>query len=31
MDKSLTLKHPFIDGINNVPDRKKEINKVRNW
>lgn len=25
------LMQPFIDGLQNGPDRKKDINKIRNW
>lgn len=27
----LSTRWPFIDGLRNLPDRKKEFNKLRNW
>ncbi|KAK9875984.1 hypothetical protein WA026_011084 [Henosepilachna vigintioctopunctata] len=26
-----TTKHPFIDGLKEIPDKKKELQRVRTW
>ncbi|XP_019875877.2 alpha-tocopherol transfer protein [Aethina tumida] len=31
MSKELKYSHPFIDGLKNVPDKKKELQKIRAW